>query len=57
VPVWVLLINWLVPRRAPRGVEIAGLVLSVIDVAAIVFRGDPANGPRANRVPQRTDVG
>lgn len=43
VPVWVLLINWLVFRRAPRGMEIGGFVLSILGVAAIIFRGDPVN--------------
>lgn len=43
VPVWVLLINWLVFRRAPRGLEIGGFVLSILGVAAIIFRGDPGN--------------
>lgn len=43
VPVWVLLINWLVFRRAPHGLEIAGFVLSILGVGTIIFRGDPAN--------------
>jgi drug/metabolite transporter (DMT)-like permease len=43
VPVWVLLINWLVFRRTPRGNELAGFALSILGVAAIIFRGDPGN--------------
>lgn len=43
VPVWVLLINWVVFQRAPRGLELAGFALSILGVAAIIFRGDPAN--------------
>ncbi|MFN0305882.1 MAG: DMT family transporter [Burkholderiales bacterium] len=43
VPVWVLLINWIVFSRAPRGREIAGFVLSIVGVAAIIFRGDVTN--------------
>ncbi len=43
VPVWVLLINWIVFSRAPKGREIVGFVLSIVGVAAIIFRGDVAN--------------
>ncbi len=43
VPVWVLLINWILFSRAPKGREIAGFLLSIAGVAAIIFRGDLAN--------------
>ncbi len=43
VPVWVLLINWIVFSRAPKGREIAGFLLSIAGVAMIIFRGELAN--------------
>jgi drug/metabolite transporter (DMT)-like permease len=43
VPVWVLLINWIVFSRAPKGREIAGFLLSIAGVAAIIFRGEFGN--------------
>ena len=43
VPVWVLLINWILYSRAPKGREIIGFLLSITGVAAIIFRGDIAN--------------
>ncbi|MSQ19346.1 MAG: DMT family transporter [Betaproteobacteria bacterium] len=43
VPVWVLLINWIVFSRAPKRREIAGFLLSIGGVVAIIFRGELAN--------------
>lgn len=43
VPVWVLLAVWLSHGARPTSRSIAGFVISVCGVLAIVFRGDPDN--------------